>query len=218
MTASPTPRRPRLPRHPLSGLVMESFAFLLSGAVFQKLPREWLTPATETGLAELSNFSGAWFESVVVENMKKLGIGGLAYKKQISAGQDAVIIPSSIGQIDFLGVSERERLVVLCECKMVDSGLEPKYYRDELSQFVRAKSNYSDKFRKKIDWAWQKREAIARALRLPGSVPDMAFALVTMYPSFASYFIQDFPCVSITELMLNYEAAGSWPYTLGRRT
>ena len=99
---------------------------------------------------------------------------------------------------------------------MVEGGLEPKFFRDAVSQFVRSKGNYSDKLRKKIAWVWENRQAIVRALGSPIADPTMAGALVTLYPSFASYFIADVPCVSITELMLDYEAAGGWPYSTGR--
>ncbi|MGD0651041.1 MAG: hypothetical protein ABSA97_07860 [Verrucomicrobiia bacterium] len=198
-------------------MVKESFIFSLVGAAFQKLPSEWLTNETRKGLAELSNRVGAWFEGVVRDNLKTAGIEGRSYEGQIGAEATALAIPKGIGQIDFVGHSQRERLLVICEDKMVEEGLEPRFFRDSLSQFVRSKDNYADRFRKKIDWAWQNREGIARALNLGSKPLEVACAMVTFYPSLASYFIQDFPCVSITELMLDYEKARKWPYTLGRR-
>jgi hypothetical protein len=47
----------------------------------------------------------------------------------------------------------------------------------------------------------------------PGKpLPRLATAMITLYPSFASFFIEDFRCVSITHFRLDYERAGKWPY------
>ena len=100
---------------------------------------------------------------------------------------------------------------------MVEGGLEPRFFRDALSQFVRGKGNYAERFRKKLSWVLENRRAVARALGVSLAEPRMAGVLLTLYPSFASYSIADFPCVSITEFMLDYEAAGGWPYSAGRR-
>jgi hypothetical protein len=39
--------------------------------------------------------------------------------------------------------------------------------------------------------------------------------MITPYPTIASCFIEDFPCVSLAELMTQYEKAGKWPYEIG---
>ena len=40
-------------------------------------------------------------------------------------------------------------------------------------------------------------------------------AIKETFPYIAALrFIRDFPCVSITEFMLDYEEKGSWPYPL----
>jgi hypothetical protein len=36
--------------------------------------------------------------------------------------------------------------------------------------------------------------------------------MLTLYPCIAGGFIADFPCVSLTEFMLDYEQKGTWPY------
>jgi hypothetical protein len=131
-------------------------------------------------------------------------------------GATALVIPKGIGQIDFLGFSRQECLLLLCEDKMVEGSLEPKFFRDSLSQFVYDKDSYANRFRSKIDWTWQNREGIARALNLNLAPSGFACAMVSYYPCIASHFIHDFPCVSITELMIDFKTAGRWPYSIGR--
>jgi hypothetical protein len=40
----------------------------------------------------------------------------------------------------------------------------------------------------------------------------VASAMLTLYPCIAREFIPDFPCVSLTEFLLDYEQRSSWPY------
>ena len=39
--------------------------------------------------------------------------------------------------------------------------------------------------------------------------------MVTLYPTYASYFIADYPCVALSELMTAYRENESWPYDKG---
>ena len=37
--------------------------------------------------------------------------------------------------------------------------------------------------------------------------------MITLYPNFASFFMEDFPCVSLTHFRLDYESKRCWPYS-----
>lgn len=59
---------------------------------------------------------------------------------------------------------------------------------------------------------------LAKALGVgaTGEVKVVA-ALVTLYPTYAAFKITDMPCVSLVELLEDYQAAGKWPYAVGVR-
>jgi len=112
-------------------------------------------------------------------------------------------------------------LLVLVECKLVQSTFEARYFRDEINEFVNSRRAYAKKFRKKIDWMLAKTPSICEAL---ASIKDyntqiapqrVAIAMITLYPTMASCFIEDFPCISLTELMMEYEKVCKWPYEMG---
>jgi len=97
------------------------------------------------------------------------------------------------------------------EAKMVRSGLEAAFWRDDLSEFLRGNQSHAAKFRRKIAWADENKLAIAASLGAPEPI-HFRYALVTLYPCIASEMISDFPCVSLTEFMLDYRRVGRWPY------
>lgn len=123
--------------------------------------------------------------------------------------------------IDYLGYSPNERLLVLCECKMVRGGFEPKYFRDEIQEFVTNKKSYFKKFQRKIDWIRNNVSGLSNALssvwEYNASITPthIATAVVTLYPSIVSCFTNDFPCVTITEIMMGYEEKRRWPLDIG---
>ena len=197
------------------GMAKESYIWLLSGVCFQHLPEEWLTEETKAGLAEASNACSKWFETCAAENLKSVGFQGQAFKDSVRIGRNALEIPNLVGQLDFLGYSVTENLLLLAEFKIVEEGTEPRFYRDAISQFVRNKGNYAAKFRRKIAWIKDNQTRIAKMFNPDGRLPQLATAMITLYPSFASFFIDDFRCVSITHFRLDYERAGKWPYALG---
>ncbi len=59
-------------------------------------------------------------------------------------------------------------------------------------------------------------DALASEPDLPNHInpKGLAKVLVTGFPSFASYFIDDFPCVSAVELRVAQEKQSVWPYRL----
>ena len=142
------------------------------------------------------------------------------YRKGIGVGPARILIPSDVGEIDYLGYSESERLLLVGEFKMVRHGFEPTFFRDDVSDFVESKKAYAKKFRKKVEWVALYLNDVVAALESEPNLPDridpkgMAKVLVTGFPSFASYFIADFPCVSVVELRVAYEKQSAWPYEL----
>jgi hypothetical protein len=56
---------------------------------------------------------------------------------------------------------------------------------------------------------------IAVALGLNTSMPRILTVLITLYPNYAAFRIQDFPCVSLVEFMEDYNAKQKWPYGIG---
>ena len=96
---------------------------------------------------------------------------------------------------------------------MVSTGVEAKYWRDDIATFVRRKGSYAEKFRRKINWVTDHRHQLAAVFSLAADV-RIAPVMVTLYPCIAQIFIEDFRCVSLAEFMLDHRAAGKWPYEL----
>lgn len=194
-------------------MAQENLAHLCGAVAYQKLPPEWDAPATRSGLKALSRAAGLWFEGQVSTQLQKLGVvGGRAFR-QVGQGQSALRIPDNVGEIDFLGIDPSAKLLVVAEAKMIKGGLEPAFWRNELEEFVRRPGCYAERFRKKIAWVSLHKREIVTAMG--GSFePQVAAVLVTLYPSIVQEFISDFPCVSLTELVLDHQRANEWPYDL----
>ncbi len=192
-------------------MARESLIHLVNGVCYKRLPTDWHHPDIDKALEVLSRQSGLWFEDVVAKNLFKLGIAGGRAKGRVGHSANAVQIPEQVGEIDFIGYSQTDRLLVIAEAKMVYSGIEAKFWRDDVSTFVGRKGSYAEKFRRKIEWVKSQRAAIAAALGIPTD-PRIAPVMVTLYPCIAKSFIDDFPCVSLTELMLDYGQIKAWPY------
>ena len=148
-------------------------------------------------------------------------IGRPSLKEGIGIGCARVAIPANIGELDYVGYFAAEQLLVVLEDKMVDCGFEPTYLRDDISSFVDGRKSYAEQIRRKVNWAKENMPAISQGLSslLPGrpaiSPTRLAGALVTLYPTYASYFITDYPCRSLSELMTEFSEEGRWPYDGG---
>ncbi len=197
-----------------SEMAKESLLQLVFWVCFKRLPAEWRTPETLKALDALSRAASEWFEDVVCRNLQSLGIAGQRMHRSIGSGRRQIKIPDAVGEIDFLGYHSQQELLVLAEAKMTLPGLEARYWRDDLDEFVFRAGSYAERFRRKISWVTENRDAIAAALGYD-SVLDVGPAMLTLYPCIAKAFIKDFPCVSITEFMLDYECAKQWPYAHG---
>ena len=78
-------------------------------------------------------------------------------------------------------------------------------------------NSYLNKFRKKFTWVQTNCQVVFPAL-FPkqaevSEYPNrIAGIMITFYPTMASYLIDDYPCVSLTEFMLDYESISEYPY------
>ena len=134
-----------------------------------------------------------------------------------------MLLPSDVGEIDYLGYSPRESLLLIAECKASSIGSESRFFRNEVTQFVTRRNSHASRFRRKIKWVRENWEAVCRALesehdlqKLASSVSPRAYAavMITRRPTIAAHFIRDFPCVSLTELRTAQNEKGRWPYEL----
>lgn len=191
-------------------MARENLINMCGAVAFQKLPPEWSTKATSRALSDLSGAAGRWFEQVLTNRLNEIGINGGGVTRRLGFGLDAIEVPPEVGQIDFLGYNKSEGLIVVIEAKMVSGALEPATWRDELHDFLGEKK-YADRFRRKIRWVEQNRKEISRAFGIDREAKVVA-ALVTYYPSIVAEFIDDFPCVSLAELILDFEKCRGWPY------
>ena len=193
-------------------MARENLIHLCGAVAFQKLPAEWTTPVTQRALSDLSHAAGRWFEGVLADRLREVGIEGRGITRKVGSGTSALVIPSEVGQIDFLGFDQRSRCLVVIEAKMVSGSLEPVFWRDELDDFL-GSSGYIERFRRKVRWVQHNRSQIAKLLAIQTHV-EVAAALVTYYPSIAREFVEEIPCISLTELILDYEMVHGWPYSL----
>ena len=198
-------------------LASEGLDHLVNGVCFKKLPEEWLTPETSAGLDKLSNNAGTWFEREVTAKLRSLGMRGEGRSGRVIGGGEKIDIPAEVGQLDFLGYSEKDSALVVVESKMVEVGFEARFFRDEISQFATGKKSYAGQLRKKLDWVAANRGALGRASGAGAGALRVVSALVTLYPTYAACKITDIPCVSLVELMEDYSVTGSWPYSVGIR-
>ncbi len=203
-------------------MARECLLLLKDGTVFQHLPPEWRIGQINGALSKLQRKAGVWFEGQVAQVLQRLGaIGRSSLKDEIGVAADRIVIPQEVGEIDYLGYFPDERLLVLLEDKMVDSGSEPSHLRDDVSSFVTNKKPYAGQLRRKVEWVRNNVKDVCRGLS--SALPDnplisptrLAAGLVTLYPSYASYFIDDYPCVALSELVTAHSEKDRWPYGFG---
>ena len=132
-------------------------------------------------------------------------------------GAKRITIPPDIGELDFIGYSLKDLMLVVLECMMSRDSTEPRLFRDDVSDFVTSPNSYKTKFAKKVAWVIANANEICEALKsvkiqIDTQPTRIGPALVTFVPSIAARLIPEFPCVSLTEFMLGYESVGRWPF------
>lgn len=204
-------------------MARESAIHLVNATPFQYLPREWKTQSVDAALARMNNERGDWFEDVVADNLRTIGFyGRTRWKSVAGVVLPKVEIPPAVGEIDYIGYSPSERLLLVIETKMVSASTEPKQFRDELTNFLDKPKSYTAKFRKKVEWVREHIEDVCCELRRlsPDQTAiephEIGSALVTFFPLHISTRIREWPCITITEIRLAYEESQNWPYVQGR--
>ncbi len=205
------------------GMAEDAFTILIREAAFGQFPQEWRSDQLTQELGRLGNAAGRWFERVVEHNCQQISfVGQRSATHYIGSGEMRIRIPPDIGEIDFIGYSERERILLILECKLVRYSFEARYHRDDIYDFALSDQSHANKFRRKCAWVQNNLRQISAALnslqplRNVHIVPmRLARAIITLHPTMATCFIDDVPCVSLAELMLDYEAMENWPYEIG---
>ncbi len=192
-------------------MAIENAIHLITSVPYQKLPQEWKTKRLATAVKQLSLEAGRWFERQVRRNMVSLGFHGSNVKHRIGRGDNRICIPSEIGEIDFIGYNSKENLLLLLECKMALTGLEARFWRDDLDRFVERKKSHRKQLLRKGEWILTEFQNICSALRIPANC-NFSIAMVTLYPCIADEVIDEFRCISLAELMLDYKRHMKWPY------
>jgi hypothetical protein len=194
-------------------MAQENLMQLVNWVSYKHLPKEWQTLETKSALNNLAHAGGEWFEQLICRRLSGLGFVGQSIFRNVKNQHERLQIPNSIGDIDFLGYHKEQRLLVVLEAKMVMAGEEARYWRDDLDEFVFRSGSYAEHFRKKQAWVKANAARIASILGY-GPVRAVGAAMLTLYPCIARDFITDFPCVSLTEFMLDYERSCGWPYRI----
>lgn len=200
-------------------MAKECLIQLNSEIVFKQIPVEWQSADVMKSVEVVSNRAGAWFENIVFENFKTINIPGLKSQKNgIGIGPKRILIPPEVGEIDFIGYSPLEKILVLAECKLVRSGAEPKFFRGDINDFITSKKSYLIKFNKKYAWVEDNLIAVCSAVDSAGvcgsaiEPEHIKTVIITHYPSIVQCLIDAHPCVSLANFMSDYERAGKWPY------
>ena len=199
-----------------AGMLPESFVHLQKGLAFGKVPSEWLEFCNKSSLDRINVKLGKWFEDLVCRQFKEKGIVGKNYKDKI--GYSSIRIPNNIGDIDFLGISKIDNILVVAECKFVDFATDPNGFRIDKDKFVDKKKSYDEKFRGKINWVIDNYceivKALKKDLKLDVSLQKnskLGVVMLTHFPSIAREFIDKYECVSLAEFIDAFASNNKWP-------
>jgi hypothetical protein len=199
-------------------MAQECLTLLISDVPFRKLPTEWQSKSVKTALDILSLKAGRWFESVVIQNLETLGITGSSSVKALNlSATENLRIPAEIGEIDFLGFHEKQKLLVIIEIKQVGFATEPRMFLDDLSKFIIGANSYSTKFKKKYNWAIENIESIEKhfshKFKLDTNLNSAGYAMITLYPTIVSTKMYDFTCISLTDFMTESHESQAWSFS-----
>lgn len=197
----------------------ECLMMLYTRLVQKNIPSEWAIGSVPKAIEEYAAAITKEFETNVIACLGTLGISAGRFKSSIGQGGAALKIPDLIGELDVLGYWEKEGLLVVGECKLVKPTHEPATFRDDIAKFTAGKENYVTQVQRKTQWVVDNAKQIAAALQSAKGFPatvsarQVAPVLVTYYPAFASLFINDVPCVALTEFVADMRRANAWPYS-----
>lgn len=199
-------------------MAKESFALLVADVPFRNISSEWQSKCISKALDKLSLAAGRWFEDVVVQNLKDAGIvGSPSIETLIMSKEDRMRIPPNVGEIDFLGFQESQKLLIIIEIKQVKFSTEPKMVRDDIDKFTKGPSSYSAKFINKYNWAIENIDSIqkhfAHNFKLETKLEVAGYVMITHYATMASLNMRDFSCVPLSEFMNKVKDGQKWPFS-----
>ncbi|MDZ3829429.1 hypothetical protein [Pseudomonas monsensis] len=186
-------------------MAFEALDILVNNTCYQKLPEEWRTPAIDINLTTLSNKSGKWFEGVLSVNLPKVGIRAISSVKTYRSHGKTIRPPSNVGEIDFIGYSEKFDALFVIEAKNVRFSTEPKLFRDDLSKFMTGNKSYAKKFIGKCSWVVENLPLVVGELSLRGvavqDVKKVYKVMVILSPSPVESRVTGFSCVNLVQFM-----------------
>ena len=202
-------------------MAMECFQRLIASLAQKRLPPEWRKGQMHKAMGKYEQEITRLFEDIVIEQLRTKDVAASRFKSQIGIGDAKLAVPNEVGEIDLVAYFPELKLLVVGDDKLVKPSHEPARFRDDLDKFIEKKKNYVEQVKRKTEWVIKNLTLVERALETDNEFPvsvkieKVASVLVTYYPTFASLFIDDFPCVSLTKLMSDIEqTSGGWPYDL----
>lgn len=201
------------------GMAYECMKKLKSRVVQKQIPPEWDSDGMNKALGKYEQEVTTQFENIVIQQLTSTGISASRFKSHIGSGAERLEIPNRIGEIDLIGYWEKEELLIVGEAKLVKPALEPTMFRDDIDKFIGRNKSYVNQVKRKMDWVINNYQVIVSALRTVMGFPDNLIVkkvsplIVTYYPAFASCFISDVTCVSLSELISDITEHHTWPYS-----
>ncbi|WKW40238.1 hypothetical protein [Enterobacter mori] len=186
-------------------MALESLDILINNTCYQKLPEEWRTPAVDLQLSLLSNSAGKWFEKILENNLRQLGVKAISSVERYRWQEKVISPPDNVGEIDFIGYVPNNNSLFIIEAKNVRFNTEPKFFRDDLSKFVTGKKSYASKFNAKNEWVIDNLPVVVSELRMRGiecpKVERVFKVMITFFPTPIENKIFDFSCVNFVKFM-----------------
>ena len=200
-------------------MVEECLELLAIDLSYRQVAQEWGSAEVFAALDRLHHAAGRWFEAEVKRNLEEVGIQSICSVKRLSIAERAVmVLPADVGEIDIIGYSRKERLLVVVEAKQVQRSTEPKMYKQDMDKFVLGKKNYAEKFMRKYEWALANYDAIRahleRKLGIEIDVAQVGYAMITHHPLVIADQMRDFSCVNIGQFRRAYQENGRWTFSL----
>lgn len=181
-------------------MLNEAYVMLHKSLCYKELPDQLKSDKLNDISANISRNYGRKFEIYANVFLKTKGFVGGTTKKKLPSG---TVIPSDVGEIDFLGYSKDLKMLVCFEFKNVFYSTDPLECRDDLDKFIRKKDSYLNKFKKKIDFVKAHIGELTNYYRQNDSV-DLSEArlitgILTYAPNISRFFMTDCKCMSLAE-------------------
>jgi hypothetical protein len=198
----------------------ECWNIMQSEICYGQFPKEWESKSVRTALGHVVRKRGEWFEEQVKKNLARLSINGVSSRTSIGTGRYAMALP---GEFDFLGWSLADSALILFEDKMLQHGSEPRLWKNQVNAFVTGDKDeeaFVSKIKRKAEWVRSNFVEVCNALRSEGIGAEvlptrLLSGFLSFTPLAASYFVDDFPCASVSEFVRDYQVTGNWPYENG---